>query len=107
MTTSSWALLFRVYPVGERTKVLGWWSLVAAGGPVIGVAFGGPIVQAFGWRWIFVIQIPLILVSLVASYLILPETERGRSEPVDWWGGGLLAFAVERCFSRSTGPAPV
>ena len=94
MTTSSWALLFRVYPVGERTKVLGWWSLVAAGGPVIGVAFGGPIVQAFGWRWIFVIQIPLILVSLVASYLILPETERAPSEPVDWWGGGLLAFAV-------------
>jgi EmrB/QacA subfamily drug resistance transporter len=94
MTTSSWALLFRVYPVGERTKVLGWWSLVAAGGPVIGVALGGPIVQLFGWRWIFVIQVPLIVVSLVASYLILPETDRSPSEPVDWWGGALLAFAV-------------
>jgi len=94
LTAASWALLFRVYGVGERTKVLGWWSLVGAGGPVIGVALGGPIVQAFGWRWIFVIQIPLILVALVANWLVLPETDRSPGEPLDLAGAGILAVAV-------------
>ena len=33
LTASSWAVLFRVFPPAERTKVLGWWALVGAGGP--------------------------------------------------------------------------
>ena len=94
LTASSWALLFRVFGPSERTKVLGWWSLVGAGGPVIGVALGGPVVESFGWRWIFVAQVPLILVALVMNYRILPETERCDGEPLDLIGALLLAFTV-------------
>jgi EmrB/QacA subfamily drug resistance transporter len=95
LSASSWALLFRVYDgPGERTKVMGWWSLVGAGGPVIGVAIGGPVVQAFGWRWIFVAQIPLILVALIWCRLTLPETERSDAEPMDVPGALLLAVAM-------------
>lgn len=72
LTAASWALLFRVFEASERTRVLGWWSLVSAGGPVIGVAIGGPVVQAYGWRWIFVVQVPLILAALAANYVLLP-----------------------------------
>jgi EmrB/QacA subfamily drug resistance transporter len=94
LTASSWALLFRVFPPAERTKVLGWWALVGAGGPVIGVALGGPVVQAFGWRWIFVAQVPLIVAALVVNYRVLPGTERTRGEALDWPGALLLATAV-------------
>ena len=91
---SSWALLFRRYGPGERTKVLGWWSLVGAGGPVIGVALGGPVVQAFGWRWIFVAQVPLIVVALFWCWHTLPETERTPGEPLDVPGALTLAAGV-------------
>ena len=91
---SSWALLFRRYGPGERTKVLGWWSLVGAGGPVIGVALGGPVVQAFGWRWIFVAQVPLIVVALLWCRRTLPETERTVGEPLDVPGALTLAAGV-------------
>lgn len=94
LIASSWALLFRVFGPGERTKVLGWWSLVAAGGPVIGVAIGGPVVQAFGWRWIFVAQVPLILVALVINYRVLPETDRAQGEPLDVPGAVSLAVGI-------------
>ncbi len=94
---SSWALLFRVFGPHERAKVLGWWSLVAAGGPVIGVAIGGPVVQAFGWRWIFVAQVPLILIALVTNYRVLSETERAPSQPLDVPGALALAAGVG-CF---------
>lgn len=94
ITASSWALLFRVFGPTERTKVLGWWSLVGAGGPVIGVAIGGPMVEAFGWRWIFVAQIPLILCALLVNLRLLPETDRSPGEPLDVRGAVVLAVAV-------------
>lgn len=94
LSASSWALLFRVYGPGERTKVMGWWSLVAGGGPVIGVALGGPVVQDFGWRWVFIAQVPLILLALVWCVRTLPETERKTGEPLDVPGALLLAAGV-------------
>jgi EmrB/QacA subfamily drug resistance transporter len=94
LTASSWSLLFRVFGPAERTKVLGWWSLVGAGGPVIGVAIGGPVVQYFGWRWIFVAQVPLIVVALVTNYRALPETDPAEGESLDVAGAVLLAVAV-------------
>ena len=94
ITASSWALLFQVFGPGERTRVLGWWSLVAAGGPVIGVAIGGPVVEAIGWRWIFVGQVPLILIALVTNVRMLRETERRPGEPLDVPGAVLLAVVV-------------
>lgn len=95
LSASSWALLFRVFDgPGERTKVMGWWSLVGAGGPVIGVAIGGPVVAAFGWRWIFVAQIPLIVVALVWCRRTLSETPRIAGEALDVAGAALLALVV-------------
>jgi EmrB/QacA subfamily drug resistance transporter len=94
LSASSWALLFREYGPGERTKVMGWWSLVAAGGPVLGVAIGGPVVQAFGWRWVFVAQVPLIVVSLVWCMRTLPETELRPGESLDIKGALLLAAGL-------------
>lgn len=95
LSASSWALLFRVFNgPGERTKVMGWWSLVGAGGPVIGVAIGGPVVQAFGWRWIFVAQVPLIVVALVWCLRTLPDTDRLPEEKLDLGGALLLALGV-------------
>ena len=94
LTASSWALLFRVFGPAERTKVLGWWSLVGAGGPVIGVAIGGPVVQYFGWRWIFVAQVPLIVVALLSNLKRLPDTERAEGEDLDVAGAVLLAVGV-------------
>jgi MFS family permease len=94
ITASSWALLFRVFEPSERTKVLGWWSLVGAGGPVLGVTIGGPVVQAVGWRWVFVGQAPLIVVAIVANWRLLPETPRLRTGRVNLGSAAALAIGV-------------
>lgn len=94
MGAASWALLFSVSSRAERTRVLGWWSLVSAGAPVVGVAIGGPVVQDFGWRWIFIAQVPLILAALVANFVVLQETERHGREALDVGGAVLLATGV-------------
>ena len=70
------ALIYSVFPPEGRVKAMGYWSMVMAGGPVLGVVAGGPVVEALSWRWIFVIQAPLALFSAVVALLLLPETER-------------------------------
>jgi EmrB/QacA subfamily drug resistance transporter len=91
---ASMALIFSVFEPGDRVKAMGFWSLVGAGGPVIGVAIGGPIIQHFGWRWIFAVQVPLIAVALVLAVLVLPETVRGQRQRLDWAGAITLTIAA-------------
>lgn len=88
---ASMALIMQAYPVEDRVKAMGWWSLVGAGAPVIGVVAGAPVIDALGWRWIFVAQAPISLGALVLAMLVLRETPRRAHEPVDIAGAALLA----------------
>lgn len=72
---ASLAIINRTFPPQRRSQAMGWWSMVGAGAPVIGVVVGGPVVQAFGWRWIFVAQVPLTLATLFLAGAVLPEVE--------------------------------
>jgi MFS family permease len=68
--------------------------MVAAGGPVIGVVVGGPVVEAFSWRWIFVAQVPLTALAVLVGWLVLPEVARRRGVSFDVAGSVLLAVTV-------------
>lgn len=91
--TASMALIFRVFDQDDRVKAMGWWSLVGAGGPVIGVVIGGLLIDHFGWRSLFVVQAVLVTASIVLAVLILPETERTRSSTFDWAGAAWITIA--------------
>ncbi len=91
---SSMALIMRAFPEQDRVKAMGWWSLVGAGAPVIGLVAGGPLVDAFGWRVMFVAQAPLALIALAVAIPVLHETPRRAREAIDIAGSVLLAVAV-------------
>ncbi len=91
---ASFALIALVYPRAQRVRALGWWSMVAAGGPVVGVVIGGPLVATFGWRVLFAAQVPLVLGALAVAMRILPETPRRGERAFDWGGAVLLALAA-------------
>jgi EmrB/QacA subfamily drug resistance transporter len=91
---SSLAMINKLFPPHRRAQALGYWSLVAAGGPVVGVVAGGPLVESIGWRAIFVVQVPMTIVALVVAYLILPDTERRTDVKLDLVGSSLLAVGV-------------
>ena len=70
--------------------------------PVIGVVAGGPIVETFGWRWIFIAQVPL-MAGWWWRLLVLPETERPTAATrFDFWGAAASPSARRRCSSPST-----
>ena len=82
------AIINSRFPPERRAQAMGYWSLVVAGAPVFGVIIGGPLVDGFGWRWIFIIQFPLAALSYVLGTLVLPETELGEQGPVRHRRGG-------------------
>ena len=99
----SLAIINRLFRPAERSKALGFWSLVVAGGPVVGLALGGPLVEAVGWRVIFWAQAPLIAASVAVSFVLLPRTERRPDVHFDVAGQamlfltlGSLLFAIDR-----------
>jgi MFS family permease len=91
---SALAMINRLFRGDERMRALGYWSLVGAGAPVIGVVAGGPLVEAIGWRAIFAIQAPLCAVGFAVALRLMPMIERGNRSRFDVPGAVTLALAV-------------
>jgi EmrB/QacA subfamily drug resistance transporter len=83
---------------GERARALGLWSAMAAVGGASGALFGGVLTDLLSWRWIFYINVPIGLVTIVAARAALVDTRaEGHRPPLDILGavtvtGGLVAF---------------
>ena len=88
--TASMALILQLFDREERVKALGWWTLVGAGGPVLGVTLGSPVIQYFGWRALFWGQLVLLVIAAVVVALLLPAGQRvgGGGSGDDGDGGG-------------------
>ncbi|MEI8239460.1 MAG: MFS transporter [Actinomycetota bacterium] len=91
---SAMAYINRMFEPADRMKPLGYWSFVTAGSPVIGVVIGGPLVEAVGWRAIFMVQAPMCLVGLVLAWWLLPNTERLKGVRFDVWGSVTLGLGA-------------
>jgi EmrB/QacA subfamily drug resistance transporter len=83
---SSLAVINRLFGPSERSRPLGFWSLVVAAGPVIGLVVGGPLVEHMGWRAMFWAQAPLLGLSAVLALLVLPDTPKQRNVHFDVLG---------------------
>jgi MFS family permease len=90
---SSLALINSVHHGRGRAQAMGWWSMVAAGAPVVGLTIGAPVIDALGWQVLFLVQSGLMVVPVFASWLVLRETPR-RDAQFDVLGAVALAVGV-------------
>ncbi len=58
----------------ERTKALGVWSAIAAGGGAVGLVMGGALTQLASWPWIFIVNVPVGVVTLLLTLRFVPES---------------------------------
>ncbi|MFY9775409.1 MAG: MFS transporter, partial [Trebonia sp.] len=62
------AMLTSVFPAGPpRTRAFSVWGGISAAAGTLGLVVGGALVSAAGWRWIFLINIPVGLIVIVAA----------------------------------------
>jgi EmrB/QacA subfamily drug resistance transporter len=62
----------------ERTKALGVWGGIAAGGGAVGLLLGGVLTQALSWQWIFFVNIPIGIAAFLLSARYVPESRAER-----------------------------
>jgi MFS family permease len=80
--TASMAIILELFSRQDRVKALGWWSLVGAGGPVLGITVGSPVIQFFGWRTLFWGQLVLLVIASAVVALLLPSDRKARRTDV-------------------------
>ncbi len=74
-------------------RVMGIVSMPAMLAPILGPVVGGAILQNLHWSWIFLVNLPVGAVALIAAWRMLPHTESGAAGPLDVTGLVLLSSA--------------
>jgi EmrB/QacA subfamily drug resistance transporter len=91
MVATSAAIVTAVFPPQERGKALGINVMAVYIGLTLGPPLGGILVDTLGWRWIFLINLPIGAIVLVWGWFMLPRSERVKGAPrVDFAGAALL-----------------
>jgi DHA2 family multidrug resistance protein-like MFS transporter len=89
------SILRQVFPDRrERALAIGVWSAVAAVGAAVGPLLGGFLLEHFQWGAVFLVNIPLMLVSLPVGRLLLPESKGEGDGPWDVVGALLAAVGL-------------
>jgi len=89
------ALINAYYPGEARPRALSFWSLASWGGSSVANFFGGAVVSALSWRWLFWLTVP---VALIGMFLIkgTPESKinSGEKQNIDYFGIITLVLAL-------------
>lgn len=92
------AIIHVIFPAEDKGRVIGLYGMISALGAVAGPVVGGAIVSAdiagLGWRPIFLLNLPLGLVSLVGALCFVPRLQANTRIPADWGGAALFALAI-------------
>ncbi len=90
------AILAVTFPEGrKRSQALGLWSVSFALASVFGPLLGGPLIDAFGWRSVFLINLPVGLLGLGMAMTFIKESiGKEVHHQFDWWGALTLGSAL-------------
>src|SRR3712207_9041397 len=73
----------------ERSAALGMWAAIGAFGATLGNVIGGVLTDTGGWRWIFLVNVPVCLVAVVGAFFVVPALRPQRRQRLDAVGGPL------------------
>ena len=95
LTPSALAVIVSAFPPQERGMAIGSWTAWAGIATVIGPLCGGYLIDATSWRWIFAINVPFVLITLMLIVIAVPQRPRvGQRAPIDVFGATLCALGL-------------
>jgi DHA2 family multidrug resistance protein len=92
----SQAVMLEAFPPQDRGKAMAFWGLGIVVAPMLGPVIGGWLTDNYSWRWVFYINLPVGLASVLMTRWFIfdpPYIKRSKSR-IDYWGIGMLALGV-------------
>jgi MFS transporter, DHA2 family, multidrug resistance protein len=92
----SQAILLESFPPEDRGKAMGFWGLGIVVAPMLGPVLGGWLTDSYSWRWVFYVNVPIGIASIIMTQLFIfdPHYIRRITEKIDYWGIGMLGLAI-------------
>ncbi len=94
LTPSSLAIIVTAFPPRERAAAIGAWTAWGGIGAVVGPLVGGLIVDHVSWRWVFVLNVPLVAATIALVLAAVPREARKASRRIDFAGAVLCVLAL-------------
>jgi EmrB/QacA subfamily drug resistance transporter len=107
MVPGSLAILQASFRAVDRGRAIGAWSGLAGVSIAVGPFLGGWLIDGASWRWIFLINVPLVIATVLLAMRFVPETHDPTTpERIDWLGGAVLVAGLGAgVFALIQGPA--
>jgi DHA2 family multidrug resistance protein len=90
----SQAVLLQINPPDQHARAMAVWGIGVIIGPIIGPALGGWLTDNYEWRWVFLINVPVGILSALGILLFIRHSRHGRREAFDWFGFATLSLAI-------------
>lgn len=86
--------VLRAFPQERFLRAMSYVTIPALIGPLLGPTLGGLLVEVASWPWIFLINVPVGIVGLIATYFYMPDSREPAVTPFDASGYAMLAFGM-------------
>ena len=86
--------LLNINPKERQGSAMALWGVAVMAGPVLGPVLGGWLTQAYSWRFVFYINLPIGVFAFLGMTTFLSETPRNVAAKLDWFGFGTLSLAI-------------
>ncbi|RKS68525.1 EmrB/QacA subfamily drug resistance transporter [Motilibacter peucedani] len=94
MLATTIALLHTAYHGRDLGTAFGVWGATSGAAVAAGPVLGGLLTQGLSWRWIFFVNVPIGLVTIVMARRTLSESRLPQRPRIDWVGGGAFTLAA-------------
>ncbi|WP_158810961.1 MDR family MFS transporter [Beijerinckia sp. L45] len=94
LMVSAFAMIGELFGPRDRARYQGYSSAVFALSSVLGPLAGGYITSLFGWRWVFLVNLPVGIVVLALLAFVMRGQSSARTHSIDYLGGSLLAVGT-------------
>jgi DHA2 family multidrug resistance protein len=90
----SQAVILDEYPVEQRGPAMALWGMGAMVAPVLGPVLGGWLTDNFSWRWVFYINLPIGVLSVLGVMAFINDDKHAKKLPFDIMGFALLSIML-------------
>lgn len=90
----SQSVMLDAYPPEQRGSAMAIWGMGVMLGPILGPTIGGFLTDNYSWHWVFLINLPVGIVTVLGLLLFLDETRTQKDLRFDWFGFAALTVGI-------------